>query len=147
MMFRSLGYFGPVFWVGAEIITYALIIQRLGIAIAILIGIVSLGVGLTVFRRLGIHVAIVATTDISGPEKMFESFRRLSWPAFGAVLLIIPGFLSNVLGFFIVTHKFRTWWSPPPHTQRQNDVSHKHQTVDLSPNEWETDDNRDDGKK
>ncbi len=135
MIFRSLGFFGPFLWILAEIVTYSLVIQRFGIAIAMLIGIVSLALGFFVFRRLGIQMTSVAKTNISSPEKLFESLKGVGWAAFGGIMLIVPGFLSNLLGFGLLLLNAKAWLSPPA-----LDVADD-QTVDLSPGEWEAHDN------
>jgi UPF0716 family protein affecting phage T7 exclusion len=131
MRISSFGSFVPVFWVVAEIITYGVVIQTFGIAVAMLIGILSLGLGVFAFRRLGLSMAAVRQDDFATPEALWASFKRVGWAALGAFLLIMPGFLTNVIGAFLLILNPQAWLMPKRAVQPgDSDI------IDLDPSDW-----------
>ncbi|MCC2096942.1 MAG: FxsA family protein [Hyphomicrobiales bacterium] len=131
MRISPIGGLVPIFWFIAEIIAYGVVIQEFGIAIAILIGIVSLGLGIFAFKRLGIGMASLGQPDFSKPESVLAGLRKVGWAAFGAFLLILPGFLSNAIGLFLVMLNPQAWlFSRQPAQTPDQDI------VDLDPSDW-----------
>lgn len=131
MRLRTIGAIGPILWIGAEIISYGLIIQGFGIAFAILIGIISLALGLLVFRRLGLGIIGVAGDGMSHPDQLLTGLKKTGWAAFGAFLLILPGFLSNGAGLTLLLFNSKSWLFPP-----SRPTSSGSNTIELEPDEW-----------
>lgn len=140
MRISSFGNFVPVFWIVAEIIAYGIVIQKFGIAVAVLIGIVSLALGLFAFRRLGLSMAAVRQDDFATPDALWASFKRVGWAALGAFLLILPGFLTNVIGLALLILNPQAWLTPD-RTVRSRDS----EVIDLDPSDWSSGTNEKEG--
>ena len=98
-------YFGRVavfLWVAAEIVAYGLVIQQFGIAMAVLVGIISLALGLASLRRLGLRLATIELTEPPTTGAVVNAVKGMGWAAFGALLLILPGFVSNAVGLALL---------------------------------------------
>ena len=125
------GSIGPILWIGAEIIAYALVIQQFGVGIALLIGLVSLAIGIAALRRLGFGLMSYLEQGFAQPETIFENAKRAGLAALGSMLLILPGFLSNAGGAILLLANCRAWLVPRQVPERDG-----LNTVELKPEEW-----------
>ncbi len=115
-------------WLAAEGIAYVLFLKHFGALSGLVLGMLSLMLGLITVKRLGHGIS-----NLSVPGG-FDHFRRESSLSIlrliGAILLILPGFLTDVLGFIVLgltAIGMRPAFKPksPPSG-----------VVDLSPDEW-----------
>jgi len=105
-------YFG--LWVGAELAAFAAVVHVIGFAGAILACILTTLAGLTMLSRLGLSAVlrlrqVVArrTSEQSGLSK--ETVLDGTLAGLGAVLLILPGFVSDLVGLALAAPSFRFW--------------------------------------
>lgn len=137
MRVSSLGAFVPIFWIGAEIVAYGVIIQQFGISIAILIGITSLALGIITFRRLGMGLASISNNGSAGPEAILRTLKKIGWAALGALLLILPGFISNFAGIVMIMINPGAWLTPQANRDPVDDS-----IIDLEARDWQSDTNQ-----
>ena len=123
-----------MFLLVAEMVTYGIVIQRAGIAVAILIGITSLALGFFVFRRLGLKFLVLSQENFSSPEAVLKSMKKAGLTALGAFLLILPGFLTNSLGAILILLNPGAWLVPSRRPMKSDDS-----IVDLDPADWTSD--------
>ncbi len=131
---RSIAPFALLFWLAAEIVAYGIVIQRFGIAVAVLIGVASLGLGVIALKRLGLGFGASLAAGGRDPEALWGMFKRLGLTALGAILLILPGFLSNLVGLALLAWNPAAWiWPKSAQETLRPDV------VDLDPEDWRAD--------
>jgi UPF0716 protein FxsA len=126
---------GLLAWPAAEIVAFIFVAAVMGFAnAAFLVLLLSLA-GLCVVRHFGGGVARFRTA--AGGGIAAAAVGPATAPSVGGLLLLIPGFLTSVLGIIILLPITRRWllagcrrmlaagWRPADH-----------KTVDLAPNEW-----------
>ena len=132
---RAIGW-GLVALPAAEIAAFVLVASLMGLSTAIVLLILVSLSGVLVLRRVGIGTmrrlrtagaaVEIAAVDLQGSDL---------GTALGAVLLVIPGFITGLLGAMVVFPRSRQWllaalrryFSAP---RRRSDV------LDLAPEEW-----------
>jgi UPF0716 protein FxsA len=99
-------------WLGAELAAFAAVVHLIGFAGAILACILTSLAGLSTLRRLGLSAVLrlrraVArkTSEQSGLSR--EAVLDGTLAGLGAVLLILPGFVSDVVGLALAAPSFR----------------------------------------
>src|SRR5947209_3433847 len=88
--------FALVVWLACEVLVFALVAGRIGLGGAILIGIVTTLIGLTMLRRIGTGAIRSLRQAVAGAEPRPGAMLDGSLAALGAALLILPGFLSDL---------------------------------------------------
>lgn len=127
-------------WVLAEVVALILVVKLVGFGGAVLLSVASSLIGILILRRLGIDAARHLRTALTGKASTEGQVLDGSLAALGALLLIVPGFVSDVLGLLLaapsgrqyvmlrlgvrVTRESRSAPDPRP------DV------IDLSPADW-----------
>jgi UPF0716 protein FxsA len=101
-------------WLGAELVAFAAVVHLIGFAGAILACILTTLAGLSTLRRIGLSAMLrlrqaVArrTSEQSGLSR--EAVLDGTLAGLGAVLLILPGFVSDLVGLALVAPSFRFW--------------------------------------
>jgi UPF0716 protein FxsA len=132
---RAIGW-GVVALPAAEIAAFLLVASLTGLSTAIVLLILVSLAGLLVLRRVGIGTmrrlrtggatVDMAAVNLPGPDL---------GAALGGVLLVIPGFITGLLGAIVVFPKSRQWLLAVFNRyfsahRRQSDV------LDLAPEEW-----------
>lgn len=115
----------------AEIIAYFFVIQRFGIAIALLIGIVSLALGLAAFKRTGLIIAATLEAKLGWRQPMIMLHRRFGLATLGALLLVLPGFISNAVGLALLAFHPQAWLYPGAIPRDPDD-----NVLDLDKGDW-----------
>jgi UPF0716 protein FxsA len=132
---RAIGW-GVVALPAAEIAAFLLVASLTGLSTAIVLLILVSLAGVLVLRRVGIGTmrrlrAAGTNVDVAAVNLRGGDLGA----ALGGVLLVIPGFITGLLGAIVVFPKSRQWllaafkrfFSAP---RRQSDV------LDLAPEEW-----------
>lgn len=88
-------------WVAAEFATYAVFFSIFPIWAGVLVGLGSILLGLVTLRLLGARVMQAATAQLM-EAAINGSARTAPLALLGAVLLLLPGFLSDLLGVALV---------------------------------------------
>lgn len=139
MPFAAAFIFAIGLWLFGEIFVFALVADAIGLGGAVLATVLTSLVGATVLRGLGraardeLKAAFAARGVVRlGPEAMQSGVLA----ALGAVLLVLPGFLSDCVGLALLVPMLRrparlTQGAKPP------------EVVDLSPGDWRRTDEAD----
>lgn len=133
-------------WLGAELLAFGAVVHAIGFAGAIALCLLTSIAGVAMLRRLGATAALrLRQTAFRNAERNGLSKERLvdrTLEALGAVLLILPGFVSDLAGFALAAPSFRLWLIERLNLGR---VSHRRAPalIDLTPREWSRDDGPD----
>ncbi len=124
MMIRSL----LAAWLLAEAIVYALFFTFFSVAAGFLIGISSIAAGVITLRFGGRQFVRNAILHFSSPAALTK-WRSAPLGLLGAVLLLVPGFISDALGLlFVILGVVALWRRPSPGARTRD--------VELSSDEW-----------
>lgn len=114
-------------WVVGELLAYFVILSQFGVFTGLLIGAGSATMGLLALRMAGGRLTLQAAATLAGG---IQARRTGLIPLFvlGAILLLLPGFVSDALGLFLVVAGAPALMRrTPPRGERD---------IDLSPGEW-----------
>jgi UPF0716 protein FxsA len=125
---------GLLAWPAAEIVAFIFVAAVTGFANAVFLVLLMSFAGLFVVRHFGGDVARFRTA--AGIGITAETWGRAA-PSVGGLLLLIPGFISSVLGIIILLPISRRWLLAGCRRmlaagRRAADPM----TIDLAPNEW-----------
>jgi UPF0716 protein FxsA len=101
-------------WLGAELVAFAAVVHLIGFAGAILACILTTLAGLSTLRRVGLSAVLRLRQTVA---RRANTQRGLSREAvldgtlagLGAVLLILPGFVSDFVGLALAAPSVRFW--------------------------------------
>jgi UPF0716 protein FxsA len=123
----SIGSVLALGWVIAEVIAYIVFFSFFSLGAGLVVGVVSAAIGILVLRRMGQQIIRIASADLQRLD-----LRRMLGSAplamIGAVLLVAPGFLSDLAGLILVLAGSRSLFRPPPERLQRD--------IDLDPGEW-----------
>ncbi len=134
---------GLALWFAAELCAFALVVSYLGVAGTLLLGLLTSLMGFSLLRRLGQDAASslrqVLNTQgfVLRPESMVDG----TISAIAGVLLILPGFLSDLVGLALSAPAIRLWlanrmkWQGAAFTA-QSRPRRREQVIDLEDREW-----------
>ena len=131
-------------WLGVELAAFGAVVHAIGFVGAILLCILTSLAGLTMLRRMGVsaalklrQVAVKNTTERNGLTK--DKLLDGTLAGLGAVLLILPGFVSDLVGLALAAPSFRLWVSERLSLSRLGRHGGRPQApclIDLTPREW-----------
>jgi UPF0716 protein FxsA len=131
-------------WLGVELAAFGAVVHAIGFVGAILLCILTSLAGLTMLRRMGVsaalqlrQVAVKNTTERNGLTK--DKLLDGTLAGLGAVLLILPGFVSDLVGLALAAPSFRLWVSERLSLSRLGRHGGRPQTpalINLTPREW-----------
>jgi UPF0716 protein FxsA len=121
-------------WLIAEYIAFSLVAQAIGLDGAILVTLATSVAGIIFLRRLGASASRTLASLLQSGELHLFSPERLSAgfsAALGATLLVLPGFLTDLIGLALIARAkaWRLFQIEEP-ARRTEDV------VELSPQDW-----------
>ena len=129
-------------WLVAEVLAFCLAVKLLGIGGTFLLGLVTTLLGMAMLRRLGVDAARQLRRAMMTGGAGNDAFVDGTLSALGAVLLIVPGFVSDAVGLALATPSIRQaiavriigHGSQPAGqpARRRTDPS----IIDLSPDDW-----------
>ena len=103
--FSSVLGFGLV----SEVVVFVLVAEAIGFGDAVLLTLLASVLGVLRMRRLG-ATAFGAVRGLAGRERgREEAFLDGGLEALGAALLIVPGFLTDLLGLLLLAPSGRAW--------------------------------------
>ena len=129
-------------WLLIEAVAFLLVIQLLGLTAALALGVGTTALGLLDIKRLATYVRgrigrPADTTDkTAGPAG--SSLVDGGLQALGSILLILPGFASDLLGLALKAPSIRGDIA----RRLRGDARKGPRTIDLAPNEWKSLDHR-----
>lgn len=124
-------------WPAAEIVAFILVATAVGFANALLLIFLMSFAGLFVLRRFGGDVARFRTAAAGGVATATLSRPEMA-PSVAGILLLIPGFVTSLLGFIILLPVSRRWllaacrrlWAAERRPAQPG-------VIDLAPDEWQ----------
>lgn len=134
-------------WIAAELVVFGMVVHLLGFWGAVLLGLSTTVLGIAMLRRLGAEALRNLQRAVAGGRDGALLDGMLA--AVGAVLLILPGFLSNLAGLVLgspsvrrtVARRFdgrRSEPMQPPRVRRPAPAD----VIDLAPEDWRIVDRR-----
>lgn len=123
----------------SEVVVFIIVVERIGFGPTLLLTMASSLLGCAMLRRSGTS-ALAALRGISGDGLAREgAFIEGMLGAVGALLLIVPGFISDLIGLVLIAPSGRQWLArrlglglsvPARATQAGS------QTIDLGAEDW-----------
>ena len=128
-----------IFWLFAELFAFIAVAQAIGVAGALLVGIVTTLGGFVLLRQTGEGVLDFLRAAVSGAPRANSGAADGLIRALAAVLLILPGFLSDLVGLALAAPSIRQilarrFRGAAIHTSSRGPRNPT--VVDLAPNEW-----------
>jgi UPF0716 protein FxsA len=121
----------------AEIVAFIAVASQVGVAKALVLLVLISFFGVLVLRHAGAGQVTRLRTAAGGDFRSIALGGGAAGTALGGILLVIPGFVTGVLGFLMIVPATRDWLvqtalryfldrprQPPPGT------------IDLAPDEW-----------
>ncbi|HTV33758.1 MAG TPA: FxsA family protein [Methylocella sp.] len=101
-------------WLAAEFAAFVYVVYLIGWVGALSVCVLSSLAGLATLRRLGLSAALRLRRSIAARSKGQKFLSREvildgTLAGVGAVLLILPGFVSDLLGLALAAPSFRIW--------------------------------------
>jgi UPF0716 protein FxsA len=129
-------------WLAAELAAFAAVVHVIGFAGAIVACLLTSLAGFATLRRIGLSAALrmrqaMASRGKDSPVLSKEALLDGTLAGLGAVLLILPGFVSDLLGLALAAPSFRFWAADKlgkggaGQGQRRNPA-----LIELAPREW-----------
>jgi UPF0716 protein FxsA len=129
--------FTAFMWLCAEVSAFLYVADHFGLAGAVLLTIATSYLGVLLMRRVGLAARqnlfdLLRRSD-DGFALLQIGLRDGALSALAAVLLILPGFLSDALGFILAAASSRFWLGS---STAQRDAGDR-DVIDLSPHDWQ----------
>jgi UPF0716 protein FxsA len=127
----------PFGWLALELAAFMTVVQIIGLVGALLLGFATSLAGFALLRETGTsalrHIRLVITGSPQRQDAVFDGLIR----AIGAILLILPGFVSDMVGLALAAPSLRqmvacrlSGTSAPSRGRAKLEI------VDLAPGEW-----------
>lgn len=88
-----------LFWICLEVTGFIWVGKLFGLGWTLLLIIASIGAGIVLLREQGFRVANIMMQKMrTGESALPENFMEMPFVTLGAILLIIPGFFSDIMG-------------------------------------------------
>ena len=131
-----LGLFaGLGLWFFGELVAFSLVAHAIGLDGAIIATLATSLFGMWFLHRLGASARrnVLDLLNSGGGLRRFapEQFGAGLSAAFGSVLLILPGFLSDCVGLFLILRAGRAWRAPQDASRPKSE-----DVIELSPQDW-----------
>ncbi|MGD0634016.1 MAG: FxsA family protein [Beijerinckiaceae bacterium] len=147
MTLRNKITLGLVLWLASELVVFTLVVDQIGLGAAILLGLLTSIAGGSLLKRAGLS-ALARLRQEAGQNgaAVFQGSIALdeTLAAIAAVLLLIPGFITDALGLILALAAPRVWiagWLRGGASQAGPDQprpQHGPATIDLEPGEYRT---------
>ena len=137
-------------WLGAELAAFAAVVHMIGFAGAIAACILTSLAGFATLRRVGLSAVLrlrqavaARAKDPSGKSQTVLSREAVidgTLAGVGAILLIVPGFVSDLLGLALAAPSFRFWAADRLSLGKAGRPGNPHRAgpalIELAPREW-----------
>lgn len=119
-------------WLASEMFALAAVVSAFGWLGAVLIGLATSLIGILQFRRIGTVVSEGLRRSLrTGRMELIQS--DLTLAGLGALLLVLPGFVSDLAGIALTAPSVRSWLRSRFVTRP---ASSPDGVVDLDPADW-----------
>jgi len=127
-------------WFVSEYMAFAYVVGKVGFFGALVLGIATSVLGVQALRRIGGAALNGLRRQVVTGEPSKGDLLDGSLAALGGVLLILPGFISDLIGFGLLSPSIRRWIAekfsvetsrPPVYPRRANS-----EYIDLEATDW-----------
>lgn len=141
-------------WLAAEVAAFSFVVRSIGFVGAILACILTSLAGLAMLRRLGVSAALRLRQAVvkKGQDQGVLSKEAMldgTLSGLGAVLLIIPGFVSDLMGLALAAPSIRLWVSERLNAGKAGRTPNGRpaapKMIELTPKEWSRRDGQEPG--
>ncbi len=139
-------------WIIAELCAFLLVVEAIGLGRTLLLGFASSGIGLFILTRLGRDAAADLQRILrqgGGGSVKRSSIADRTLTAIGALLLIVPGFLSDLAGLALLLPIVRGYVAkrvistvPKRSSRRKKQPGGHPEVIELQAGEWQRVDER-----
>jgi UPF0716 protein FxsA len=138
-------------WLGAELAAFVAVVHLIGFAGAILVCILTTLAGLSTLRRIGLSAILRLRQAVARRTREQSGFSREAvldgtLAALGAVLLILPGFVSDLVGLALAAPSVRFWVAEKLQLGKFGRLGNGRpaapRAIELAPREWSRHDAR-----
>jgi UPF0716 protein FxsA len=130
-------------WPFIEIAGFIAVGQSIGVLPTLAAIVLTSMIGMALLRFEGLRVLRQAFTALQSGQKPDVALAHAALVAFGGVLLVVPGFVSDILGILLFLKPFRSaliaffaWVAGPYVEIRTSYRSNGPGVVDLDPADW-----------
>lgn len=133
------------FWLGAELAAFAFVVHLVGFIGAIALCIATSLAGFATLRRIGLSAAgrLRQMMALGSQGKSIFSKETLidgTLSSLGAFLLILPGFVSDLVGLALAAPSFRLWAASRLKARAKGELGRHSRAepllIELAPREW-----------
>jgi UPF0716 protein FxsA len=101
-------------WLAAELAVFSIVVHAIGFSGAVFGCVLTSFLGLAILRRLGLSAAVrlrqAVSRKASAPAGLSkEALLDGTLEGVGGILLILPGFVSDLFGLALAAPSFRAW--------------------------------------
>ena len=122
-----------ILWFIGEYIAFTYVISLIGLGGALLIGIATFLLGINSLRHIGLTAFSRLRQQASPSRTRMEPVVH----SVGAILLIVPGFLSDLIGLALLAHSLRNWIvTTGTHAPSGRRPSPDPEIIDLDEADW-----------
>ncbi len=127
-------------WLAAELVVFVLLVRTIGFGGTVLLGLATTLIGILTMRRLGTATLTSLRGALDGRQPPPDTVLDGMLGGLGALLLIIPGFLANLVGLALaapsVRRKAMTLFVAGQGTLDQRRRKASPDVIDLGPADW-----------
>jgi UPF0716 protein FxsA len=132
MPYLAAFFLATCLWILAELSVFGMIASAIGLPATVALTLIFSLLGLALLRRLGGQAQQLFGTIVENPGHALRlsplSLRSGALAALGAILLVIPGFLSDCVGLALLLPS----WRHQETAARPRDPN----VIDLTPQDW-----------
>ena len=137
---RQFSFSWVAVWLVAEVLVFLAIVDRYGFLMAVLAQVASAALGISLLRWHGRNTLQMFGQPNGASNRPEQYLAQAAIGALGAVLFIVPGFLSSIVAILLIVPAFRHYAAKAfgkmlPVFPRSA-ASSQPNTVDLDPTEW-----------
>ena len=140
MILRAHFIFGLCAWLGLEFAAFIALAQNIGFGGALLLGLTTSLAGFALLRQTGREALEYLRSSISGVRSQQGDMVDGLFRALAAVLLILPGFISDLLGLALAAPSVRQILARRFGAREAAASVQRPGIVDLAPGEWVSND-------
>ncbi|MCI0599728.1 MAG: FxsA family protein [Beijerinckiaceae bacterium] len=130
-------------WLGAELAAFGAVVHAIGFTGAIVACVLTSLAGVAMLRRIGVSAAARLRQALARKASEHNGLSRDALvdgtlAGLGAVLLILPGFVSDLAGLALAAPSFRLWVSDKLNLGRNGKPGSRAapDMIELAPREW-----------
>ena len=139
MIFASRFFFGFFAWLGLEFVAFVAVAENIGFGGAVLLGIVTSLAGFVLLRQTGQGAVEQLIAAVSGARRQKGAMVDGLIRAAAAFLLILPGFVSDLIGLALAAPSVRQTLARRFGAEGIPAMARRRESpgiIDLKPEEW-----------